>query len=72
MKTVKLELQITQTRHPKSVADGWTNERTNKQTNGQTEGGTDGRSGLTTRPALAKATQVKIKLGQRIKDYHPS
>ena len=37
------ELQITQTRHPKSVADGRTDGRT---------------SGPTTRPAFAKATQV--------------
>ena len=36
-----MELQITQTRHPKSVADG--------------------QSGLTTRPAFAKATQVISK-----------
>ena len=42
-----LELQITQTRHPKSVADR------------RTDGQTDGRSGPTTRPAFAKATQVK-------------
>ena len=41
------ELQITQTRHPKSVADRGTDEQTN------------GRSGPTTRPAFAKATQVK-------------
>ena len=41
-----LELQITQTRHPKSVADR------------QTDGPTDRRSGPTTRPAFAKGTQV--------------
>ena len=47
-----MELQITQTRHPKSVADRRTDrEPTNEQT--------DGRSGPTTRPAFAKATQVK-------------
>ena len=44
-----LGLQITQIRHPKSVAGGQTDERA------------DGRSGHTTRPAFAnlKATQVK-------------
>ena len=46
-----MELQITQTRHPKSVADG--------QTNKQTDRPMDGRIGPTTRPAFAKATQVK-------------
>ena len=47
IKELKLfELQITQPRHPKSVAD--------RQT--------DGRSGPTTRPAFAKATQVKKNL----------
>ena len=50
-----LELQITQTRHPKSVADRRTDRRTDERTNGRT----DGRSGPTTRPAFAKATQVK-------------
>ena len=42
-----MELQITQTRHPKSVADRGTDEQT-------TAG-----SGPTTRPAFAKAMQVK-------------
>ena len=41
-----LELQIKQTRHPKSVADGQM----------------DGRSEPTTRPAFAKATQVTIMI----------
>ena len=36
--------------------DGRTDEWKNKQTNE----GTDGRTGPTTRPAFAKATQVKI------------
>ena len=36
--------------------DGWTDERTNKQMNEWT----DGRTGPTTRPAFAKATQVKM------------
>ena len=45
MKT--LELQITQTWHPKVI---WT------------DGRPDGRSGPTTRPAFAKATQVKIDI----------
>ena len=54
-----LELQITQTRHPKVLrTDGRTDEWTNKQTNERT----DGRSGPTTRPAFAKATQVKIPM----------
>ena len=44
-----MELQISQTRHPKSVADRRTNERMDGH-----------RSGPTTRPAFAKATQVKI------------
>ena len=39
-----MELQITHTRHPKSDVDGQT----------------EGRSGPTTRPAFAKAMQVKI------------
>ena len=52
IKELKLfELQITQTRHPKSVAD--------RLTDRLTDGQTDGRSGPTTRPAFAKATQVK-------------
>ena len=34
--------------------------RTDEQTNRRTDGQTDGRSGSTTRPAFAKATQVKI------------
>ena len=46
-----MELQITQTWYPLSVADG--------RTDGQTDGRPDGRSGPTTRPAFAKATQVK-------------
>ena len=50
-----LELGITQTRHPKSVAD----RLTGRQTDGQTDGRTDGQSGPTSRPAFAKATQVK-------------
>ena len=54
-----LELQITQTRHPKSVADRRTDGRTDEHTNERTDGRTDGRSGPTTRPAFAKATQVK-------------
>ena len=32
--------------------------RTDRRTDGQTDGQTDGRSGLITRPAFAKATQV--------------
>ena len=48
-----MELQITQTRHPKSVADG------------QTEGRTDEQSRPITRPALAKVRQVIISKGKR-------
>ena len=59
-----LELQITQTRHPKSVVDRRKDEQTNRQTDGQT----DGRSGPTTRPAFAKAMQVKIV--SMIRKYH--
>ena len=33
-----LELQITQTRHPKRVVDGQTNGRTNKRTDRRTDG----------------------------------
>ena len=33
--------------------------RMDRQTDGRTDGQTDGRSGPTTRPAFAKATQVK-------------
>ena len=44
-----MELQITQTWHPKVF-------RTDRQTDGRTAE----RSGPTTRPAFAKATQVKI------------
>ena len=44
-----MELQITQTWYPLSVADGWMDDRTN------------GWSGPTTEPAFAKATQVKIQ-----------
>ena len=29
-----LELQITKTRHPKSIADGWTDGKTDSLTNG--------------------------------------
>ena len=47
-----MELQITQTRHPKSVWDGWT----------------DGRSRPITRPAFAKATQVKIVFDWDVKN----
>ena len=49
-----MELQVTQTRHLKSVADERTDRRTDRQT--------DGWSGPTTRPAFAKATQVKTVL----------
>ena len=48
-----LELKITQTRHPKSDADG------------QTEGRMDGGSWPITRPALAKVTQEIISTGKR-------
>ena len=37
-----------------------TDERTDERTYERTDGRTDGRSGPTTRPAFAKATQVKI------------
>ena len=37
-----------------------TDRRTDGRTDGQTDGRTDGRSGPITRPAFAKATQVKI------------
>ena len=40
--------------------DGQTDGRTDRRTDGQTDGQPDGRSGPTTRPAFAKATQVKI------------
>ena len=40
--------------------NGQTDERTNIRTNIRTDGQTDGRSGPTTRPAFAKATQVKM------------
>ena len=36
--------------------------RTDGQTDGRTDGRPDGRSGPTTRPAFAKATQVKIDM----------
>ena len=53
---------------------GRTDERTNKQmneqTNGQTDGRTDGRRGPTTRPAFAKATQVK-RVKKSILPTHP-
>ena len=39
---------------------GQTDGRTDGRTDGQTDGRPDGRSGPTTRPAFAKATQVKI------------
>ena len=48
-----MELQITQTRHPKSDADG------------QTEGQMDGGSLPITRPDLAKVMQVIISTGKR-------
>ena len=53
-------IQITQTRHPKIVADRGMDEWT------------DGRSGPTTRPAFAKATQVKMSetLMRRTKGLH--
>ena len=74
-----LGLQITQTRHPKTVADRRTDGRTLLQLNTSwvlteklqkfkvpnkgpfvsTDSRTDGRSRPTTRPAFAKATQVK-------------
>ena len=38
-----------------------TDGRTDGQTDRRTDGRTDGRSGPTTRPAFAKATQVKIE-----------
>ena len=49
-----MELQITQTCHPLRVADRWTDGRKDRQM--------DGRSGPTTRPAFAKATQVIMSL----------
>ena len=53
-----LELQITQNWHPKVFrTDGWMDG----QTDGRTYQRPDGRSGPTTRPAFAKATQVKMK-----------
>ena len=50
-----LEVQITQTRHPKSVAD----RCTDGHMNGRTDGWMDRESGLTTRPAFTKGRQVK-------------
>ena len=44
-----------------------TDRRTDGRMDGQTDGRTDGRSGPTTRPAFAKATQVKIILPAIIK-----
>ena len=38
---------------------GRTDRRTDRRTDGRTDGRPDGRSGPTTRPAFAKATQVK-------------
>ena len=49
--------------HPKSVADRRTDRRTDKRT--------DGRSGPTTRPAFAKATQVKICVPTLPKIFRP-
>ena len=40
------------------------------RTDGRTDGRPDGRSGPTTRPAFAKATQVKIKAGHRAPATH--
>ena len=51
------DLQITQTRHPKSVADGRTDSWTDILT-GQTDRQTDGQSGPITRPAFPKVMQV--------------
>ena len=56
-----MELQITQTWHPKVLRMGG-------QTDAQTDGRPDGRNGPTTRPAFAKATQVKIV--SMIRKYH--
>ena len=47
-----LELQITYTKHPKSVADEQTDRRMNKWINGRSE--------PITRPDFAKVTQVMI------------
>ena len=51
--------------------DRRTDGRTDGQTDGRTDRRTDGRSGPTTRPAFAKATQVKrgndLKIAYRIK-----
>ena len=52
-----LELQITQTLHPKVFR---TDGQMDGQTDRRTDGRPDGRSGPTTRPAFAKATQVKM------------
>ena len=53
--------------------DGRTDGRTDRRTDERTNGRTDGRSGPTTRPAFAKATQVKKnhRLRMDISPSHP-
>ena len=52
--------------------DGRTDGRTDRRTDGRTDGQTDGRSGPITRPAFAKATQVKMSVlaYSAVKGFH--